>query len=367
MRPLAGIRVVEAASYVLGPFAALQLADLGAEVVKVETPDGGDPLRRFGIRYQGTAYLFANTSRNKRSEFLDLKSDAGAARLRTLLATADVFISNWRPAVAERLGFSADRLRAEFPRLVWVRVSGFGQHGPLANRPAFDSILQGRSGYAARAAGPPALANGYLADKITGTLAAQAALAALVKRGAEGAGSVVDVSMLDAMGYFNSPDLFAGHTVVDRFEPMVLRHLCAARPVPTSDGWMVVNPVSGRQLSAALTAVGRPEWIPELRAIADPVVMVETFFGRLETVTPTRTTAEWEAVFAAVDVPSSAVLDLAGHLADPQVAHNALYREVDDPLFGRTRRARHAALFDGRPVDHDDLPVPPLPRAATDP
>jgi len=360
MRPLEGIRVVEASSYVLGPFATLQLADLGADVVKVEPPDGGDPFRRFGQRRNGTSLVFANCNRNKRSVFLDLKSDGGAAALDALLADADVFLSNWRPAVAARLGFSAEAVRARHPRLVWVRVTGFGQDGPLADLPAFDGIVQARSGYAARADGPPMLANGYLADKVTGTFAAQAALAALVQRGRTGQGAVVDVSMLDAMGYFDSPEVFAGHTVDGEHDPYVLRHLGAVRPVPTSDGWLLVSPVSGRQLAATVRAVGHPEWIDELRAYDNAADMTTGLYDRLDTVLPTRPTAEWEDVFAKADVPASAVYDVAAHLADPQVLHNELYRVGDDPVLGRTRRARHAARFDGEPVTTDDLPVPTL-------
>jgi crotonobetainyl-CoA:carnitine CoA-transferase CaiB-like acyl-CoA transferase len=361
MRPLEGVRVVEAGSYVLAPFASLQLADLGADVIKIEPPNGGDPFRRFGQRHNGTGLIFANCNRNKRSEFLDLKSDVGAARFRELLASADVLISNWRPAVAERLGFSSDMVRATFPRLIWVRVSGFGQSGPLSDLPAFDSILQARSGYAARAEGPPVLANGYLADKIAGTLAAEAALAALFKRErASTAGAIVDVSMLDAMAYFDSPDLLAGDVIEDHQYPAVLRHLSATRPVKTLDGWMVVSPVSGRQLAATVRATGHGEWVEELRSIEDAATMTKALFSRLDTVLPTKTTIEWERVFAEVDVPASAVLDVAGHLADPQVVHNEMYHVSDDPTLGRIRRARHAALFDGAPVDTDDLAVPEL-------
>ncbi|MBV9660499.1 MAG: CoA transferase, partial [Acidimicrobiales bacterium] len=201
MRPLAGIRVVEAATYVVGPFASLQLADLGAEVVKVEAPPGGDPLRRFSQKRNGVSLVFANCNRNKRTELLDLKSEAGTRAFERLLAEADILISNWRPSVAARLGYSAEVVRARFPRLIWVRITGFGQTGPLATFPAFDTILQARTGSMARAAGSPDLANGYLADKVTGTFAAQSALAALHHRTATGTGSVIDVSMLDAMAY----------------------------------------------------------------------------------------------------------------------------------------------------------------------
>jgi crotonobetainyl-CoA:carnitine CoA-transferase CaiB-like acyl-CoA transferase len=160
MRPLDGVKVVEAASYVTGPFAALALADLGATVVKVEPPRG-DPMRRFGIRHQGVGLGFAAVNRNKTSVTLDLKTEAGLDGLHELLGTADVFITNWRPAVAARLGLTPDAVRERHPQLVWIRLSGYGQDGPLADFPAFDGIVQARSGIVSQNGEPPRLVPGY--------------------------------------------------------------------------------------------------------------------------------------------------------------------------------------------------------------
>jgi crotonobetainyl-CoA:carnitine CoA-transferase CaiB-like acyl-CoA transferase len=363
MRPLDGVRVVEASSYVTGPFAALALADLGATVVKVEPPRG-DPMRRFGVRHRGdgVGFGFAATNRNKTSVTLDLKTEAGLDGLHELLSTADAFVTNWRPAVATRLGLTPPAVRGRHPRLVWVRLSGYGQDGPLVDFPAFDGIVQARSGVVAGNGDPPRLVPGYLADKVTAMTATQSVLAAIVHRdrSGDGAGAVVDVSMLDAMAYFLGPDLFGDHLVVDEPEPGVARHAAASRPLRTGDGWIVLAPVSGAQIKGALGAVGHPEWGEQLRAAASAVDMIERFHELVGTVLPTRTTSEWERAFADADVPASAVLSYAAHLADPQVVHNRTYHETDDPTLGRARHLRYPALFDGTPTDTDDLPVPPL-------
>lgn len=359
MRPLDGIRVVEAASYISGPFSSLVLADLGADVLKVEPPRG-DPMRRFGILHPGSGvgYSFVNINRNKNSQVVDLKTPEGLAAFHRLLESADILITNWRPSVATRLGL-AD-LRDRYPRLVWVRVSGYGQDGPLADLPAFDAIVQARSGIVANNGVTPTVVPGYLADKVTGMFAVQAALAGLLHRSSSGVGTVIDVSMLDAMAYFGGPDLLAGHVVVDMPEHSVARYVTAVRPLRTSDGWLVISPVSGRHLKSALEAVGHPEWASQLREAASPTEMIELLYSLTETVLPDRTTAEWEKTFRDADVPVSPVFDLLQHLADAQVLHTSIYHEVDDVVLGRIRRLRHPALFDEVPVDTDDLPSPSL-------
>ena len=359
MRPLDGVKVVEAASYVTGPFAALALADLGASVTKVEPPRG-DPMRRFGLRHQGVGLGFAAVNRNKASATVDLKTEAGLDELHRLLGTADVFITNWRPAVAARLGLTPDAVRLRHPRLIWIRLSGYGQDGPMADLPAFDSIVQARSGVVSQNGEPPRLVPGYLADKVTAMVATQSILAALVHRdrSGAGAGAVVDVSMVDSMAYFLAPDLLGDHLVVGEPEPGVARHIAAARPLRTQDGWIVISPVSGQQMKGALSAVGHPEWGEQLRAAATATGMIERFYELIETVLTGRSTADWERAFAEADVPASAVLSFGDHLADPQVAANGTYREVDDPRLGRVRNLRHPALFDGAPTDTDDLGVP---------
>ncbi len=359
MRPLAGIRVVEAASYISGPFAGLMLADLGAEVTKVEPPRG-DPYRRFGPQDDDGGVIFRAGNRNKRSVAIDLTTADGLAELHTMLDDADVLITNWRPGVAEGFGLEAESVRSRWPRLVWVRVSGYGQTGPMATLPAFDSLMQARVGFADSLGETPALVPAYVADKVTASFAAQSALAAIVQRGSTGDGCVVDVAMLDAFAYFDTPDLFAGHQRPDAVDDRVLRMLRAPRAMQTADGWFVVAPTTGQQIKRAMIAVGLEAQLGELRSQPSPIAVSERFFELVAPRMVEHTTAEWTTIFAAADVPASAVMTKAEHIADTQVANNAIYRTVADPTSGDVRRTRHPALFDGSPADTDDLPCPPL-------
>jgi crotonobetainyl-CoA:carnitine CoA-transferase CaiB-like acyl-CoA transferase len=359
MRPLAGIRVVEAASYISGPYAGLMLADLGAEVIKVEPPRG-DPYRRFGPQDDDGGVIFRAGNRNKRSVALDLTTEGGMAELRTLLDSADILITNWRPGVAEEFGLDAESVRARWPRLVWVRVSGYGQTGPMAALPAFDGLMQARVGFADSNGDTPALVPTYVADKVSASFVAQSALAALVQRGATERGCVVDLAMLDAFAYFDAPDLFTGHQQPGRTDERVLRMLRSPKVLQAADGWIVVSPTTGRQIKRALVAAGLDDKVDDLRSQPDPTAVSKRFFELMAPRVRERTLAEWTSAVAEADVPASAVMTKAEHLDDAQVVHNAIYRIVDDPVVGRARRVRHPALFDGAPVDTDDLPCPPF-------
>jgi len=350
--PLAGCRVVDAATYVSGPYAAMMLADLGADVVRVEPP-GGDPFRRFGRAVGGVGIMWANVNRNKRSVVLDLKSSEGRARLLDMLAGTDVLMTNWRPGVAEELGLTVAAVRAANPALIWCRISGFGPDGPLAGDPAFDSVIQARTGVmvaqgAARE--DPEAVVGFLADKVTAMIAAQSVLAALAGRAGAGAGAapVIDVSMLDAMSYFLGPDLMAERTRHDDADrPAISDQLSAVRCVATADGWIFVSPVRGKQLKGMAAAAGHLEWIDELRALDDPGARVRRLYHLLGAVTPSASSREWLERFAAHDVPAAPVLDLDAHLADPQIAHNQTYVTYEHPGLGRIRQARYPVRWDG--------------------
>lgn len=345
--PLAGTRVVEAANFMSGPFAGMMLADLGAEVVKVEPP-AGDPFRRFGRPETAMSAVFANCNRGKRSEVLDLKAPADLERMLALLREADVFLCNWRPGAAARLGLGDAVLDAANPRLVRVYITGYGDGGPYAADPAFDSVVQGVTGmtFAASPTDDPALSPGYPIDKLTSVMAVQATLAALLARGRTGRGDRVDVAMLDVGAYHNFVELFANRVFVDG-APVDARnhHARSLRPLPARDGWIVIAPVSSHAVRQACVAIGRAEWADELLAERDQVVMLTALLDRFAEVTPSETVAEWMERFAAHDVAAAQCLGIDEHLADPQVAHNELYRVDDTPGLGRVRSVRYPALF----------------------
>jgi crotonobetainyl-CoA:carnitine CoA-transferase CaiB-like acyl-CoA transferase len=363
MSALAGVRVIDAATFVSGPWAAMMLADLGAEVVKVEPP-GGDPYRRFGRQVNGAGVMFANANRNKRCVVIDLKSDDGRADMLSLLGGADVLITNWRPGVAEELGLSASSVRALNPTLVWCRISGFGPDGPSAGEPAFDSVIQARSGvmFAQGARGEPEVVRGYLADKVAALLATQSILAALVGRSRSGHGEVIDLPMLDSMAYFLGPDLLARRTLVDEVAtPAVDAQVGALRAVAASDGWVLVSPVRAKQLRGMLAAVGHPEWEEAFRSDPDPASRAQRIFDLLGSVSRQASTREWLDRFSAHDVPAAVVLDIDGHLADPQVEHNGTYMSYDHPRLGRIRQPRHPSRWMSSPPQREPQPAPELP------
>ena len=198
---LSGIRIVEQGTFITGPCAGMMLADLGADVIKIESPEG-DPYRA----YQGGQYSphFQAYNRNKRSLALDLKSAADRALFDTLATQADVFIQNFRPGTADRLGAGAARLQGMNERLVYCSISGFGSSGPYVDRPSYDSVAQALSGFLSVVvdAAQPRFLGPALADAITGIYAAYGVLGALVQRGRTGRGCLVEVSMLEAMSHF---------------------------------------------------------------------------------------------------------------------------------------------------------------------
>ena len=293
MAPLTGLKVIEAASFLSGPMASMILADLGASVTKVEPPRG-DPYRRFGRSYGDSSLLFKATNQNKTSVALDLKSDEGIADLFALLADADVLITNWRPSVAPKMGLTAERVRKDFPRLVWVRVSGYGQNGPRAELPAYDGIVQARSGSALSGTEEPMNTNNSIADKVSAMFAAQTITAALHQRERTGAGSVCDLAMVDALAYFYGADISAGHRIVGAEPDLVVGStVLRDSTFETAEGYINLAPVTGRQLRRALEAAGRGDAFSDVMN-AEPGDTFETFSMAIAPELVKRAAIEWE-------------------------------------------------------------------------
>jgi crotonobetainyl-CoA:carnitine CoA-transferase CaiB-like acyl-CoA transferase len=344
--PLAGVRVVEIANYVSVPYGTMMLADLGADVLKVEPP-GGDPFRRFGRPRKPMSALFTNVNRGKRSVVLDLKDPSGRGALLRLLDDADVVVSNWRPGVAARLHLEDAVFRDRNPRLIRAYVSGFGSTGPDAARPTFDSVIQARSGmaWAQGDHGAPALAVGYLVDKLTAAMLAQAVVAALYERTRTGVGDAIDIAMLDVAAYLGFPDLLAERTYVDlETDDARNAQMSANRPLRARDGWFVLNAVSGTQIKSAATALGHPEWGEELLAKRDGAQLTRRLLELVEAETKAMPLRECLARFEAHDVACAPCAGPDEHLADPQVVHNQLYDVVDQPGVGPVRRVRYPAV-----------------------
>ena len=359
--PLAGIRVVEVATFLSAPWAGMMLADLGAEVVKVEPPEG-DPYRRFGRPDTPVAAVWAAVNRGKRSVALDLKTDDGVAELRRLVADADVFLCNWRPGVAERLGVGDDVLAADNPRLIRCWVSGNGPSGPRVGEPAFDTVIQARSGMtdAISRDGERTVSYGYPIDKLTPMMATQAILAALFARERTGEGDRLDLAMLDAAAYVHFPDLLVNRMFVDS-QPEEARHEHAVSisAVPAADGAFVVAGVTGRQIKRSCEAIGHPEFAGDLLSQPSPAALMRRIVELFGPVTRQQPLEHWLARFREHDVPAAPCLTIDEHLADEQVAHNEIYELSEWPGIGRVRQPRYPTIsprwgrLAGDPPDYD--------------
>jgi crotonobetainyl-CoA:carnitine CoA-transferase CaiB-like acyl-CoA transferase len=341
--PLAGITIVEAANYVSGPWAGMMLADLGAQVIKIEPPKG-DPYRRFAGASLSAHWMSVN--RGKRSVVADLKTPDGVSRLLDLVDDADVFLSNWRPDVSERLGVGDAAIAARNRRLIRVWITGWGPSGPSADEPAFDAVMQARTSMidGASREGRLELLAGYPIDKATAMLAVQSVTAALFARErGSGDGERIDLAMIDVASYVNFPDLMTSRVFVDDApEDAHSTTATAIRSLPSSDGAVVITAVSGAQIKGACRAVGHPEWASDLFATTGR--MMDIMYQLFAPVTSKAPMDLWLTRFSEEDVPASACLTIDEHLADPQVVHNEIYSVAEVPEFGRVRSVRYPAV-----------------------
>src|SRR5579885_3540953 len=282
--PLHGYRIVDLTSNVSGPLATMILGDQGADVIKVEAPDG-DSTRSGANRRGGFAASFLNNNRNKRSVVLNLKQPAALAALKRLAATADVFAQNYRPGVAERLGIGEDAIRAVAPNIVYVSISGFGEKGPYAQAPAYDPVIQGFSGLATIQAGSdevrPRLVRTILPDKLTAITASQAITAALLARERSGEPQHVRLSMLEAVVAFLWPSDMSGQTFVGD-EPARQEAASTIDLIyETADGYITAAVVTDRQWLGLTKALDKPEWLEDER-FKTPALRAQNIDARLQ-------------------------------------------------------------------------------------
>jgi crotonobetainyl-CoA:carnitine CoA-transferase CaiB-like acyl-CoA transferase len=262
--PLAGVRILDLTMNLSGPFATMVLAQQGADVVKVERPPVGDILRKVGSGRGGTSAYFVNTNWGKRSIALDFNDEADRATLRKLIATADVLVENFRPTVMPGLGFGAEELIAEHPRLIYAALRGFPSDSALADAPAYDHVIQAITGFGANQAdlksGVPVLVQQAVVDKVTGLTAAQAITAALFERHRTGRGQLIEVPMLHAGLAFLWPDVSTNVTMLGEFDRLPAQSR-TFRLTPTADGHVAMITVTTPQWDGLLRAVGRDELV----------------------------------------------------------------------------------------------------------
>jgi crotonobetainyl-CoA:carnitine CoA-transferase CaiB-like acyl-CoA transferase len=363
--PLEGFRVVDLTTMVSGPLGTMILADQGADVVKVEVPQGGDHTRQVATRRNGFSASFLNNNRNKRSIALDLKTPEGLEAVKRLVKTADVFIQNFRPGVTDRLGLGYEALKAINPRLVYVSIAGFGFEGPFAGRPVFDPLIQSLSGLTTVQAGSdderPRLVRTILPDKLTGFTTAQAVCAALLARSRTGEGQLVRVSMLDAVLAFLWGSDMGGHTFVGDELDREVAQSWIDLIYETQDGYISVAVMRHKEWCGLARAAERPEWIEDPR-FQDSEGLDSHKHARLELtqgVLRERSTADWIERLEAEGVPCAPVLTRREAIRHPQVEANGIIQESDHPQAGRLRQARSPAQFSVTPPEHR-FGAPPL-------
>src|SRR5271157_4175332 len=355
--PLHGYRIVDLTSNVAGPLGTMILGDQGADIIKVEAPDGGDATRAGGIRRAGFTASFLNNNRNKRSIVLDLKKPAAVEALLRLAASADVFVQNFRPGVAERLGVGEEPVRAVSPKIVYVSISGFGEKGPFAAKPAYDPVIQGFTGLATVQAGSdevrPRLLRTILPDKLTAITASQAITAALLARERSGEGQHVRLSMLEAVVAFLWSSDMGDQTFIGDEPPRQTPASAHDLIYDTADGYITVAALTDRQWAELSRVAERPEWLEDKR-FKTPALRQKNIDARLQLTQEallTRTAAEWLERLTAAGVPCGPVLTRNEVIRHPHVREMGIVVETDHPAAGRLRQARSAARFSRTPPE----------------
>jgi len=353
--PLSGVRVLDLSSVVVGPVATGTLAEHGAEVIKVESPEG-DLLRNLGGRSRtlGMSGKFLNFNRGKRSICLDLKKPAARAALRRLVERADVLVTNMRPEAQARLCVDAATLTAALPRLIHCSIVGFATGGPYEGKPAYDTVIQGVSGVAAcfeASTGEPRYVPMLIADHVCGLIAAQLVGFALYRRERTGRGEAIEVPMFENMAAF----VLMEHLGPSTFRPALappgdLRVLSPeARPIATADGYICLSANTDAQAHAFFDAIGRPELKtdPDFATVAARTANTARYFALRAEALKARSTAEWLAIFAAADVPAMPYNRIADLLRDPQLRASGLVSDGEHPTEGPVFRIGAANRLSG--------------------
>lgn len=354
--PLEGIRVVELTTTFSGPFCGLQLRDLGAEVIKVEAPQG-DISRSLGTRrHPGMASVFLAVNRGKHSVALNLKSDAGKAVLMRLLEDADVLLHNMRSRATRSLGIDYPSLAERFPNLIYCGVYGYGESGPYAGKPAYDDIIQAVSGLAA-AQGmarstpgeEPAYVASAVADKLAGYAATVGILGALVGRSVTGRGQEVEVPMFESVTAFSMIEHQGGHAFVPNEGPPMYPRLMSEnrKPYRTKDGYLAVVVYTGAHWVRFLRYVGRGDLLDDPRYMDDAAraVNIDDLYQLVADELLTRTSAEWLQAFDELDIPAMPVNTSDDLQRDPHLDAVGFYHEFDHPTEGRLRQMRSPLRF----------------------
>ncbi|WGS18875.1 MULTISPECIES: CoA transferase [unclassified Bradyrhizobium] len=355
--PLAGVRIIDLTSVMMGPYATMILGDYGADVIKVESPDGDVMRHAAPMRHPRMGAMYLQGNRNKRSIVLDLKKAGGRAALLRLAATADVFVHNVRPAAMARLKLGADDLLAVNSRLIYASLHGFGETGPYAGQPAYDDLIQGLTALPAltgRITGEPRYSPATMADRIVGLNALHAILAALFHRERTGEGQAIEIPMFETMAQFVLGDHMAGRSFEPPVGPPGYSRLLSPdrRPYQTSDGYICALVYSDKQWNAFFAKIGlahEADRDPRLNSISARTRNYDFVYDWFSQMMKTRTTAEWMRFFEEADIPHAPLHDLDSLIDDPHLTAVGLIQTIEHPTEGRLRVAGPAATWSRTP------------------
>ena len=355
--PLRGLRVLEVGNYMAGPFCGMQLADLGADVVKVENPRGGDLSRSLGPIVDGESGNFARLNRGKRGLALDLKRPAGAAIFRTLAASADVIVENLRPGTMRDLGLDPRDLLARNERLVYCAVTGWGQDGPYAERPALDIIVQGQSGLMSvtgEAGGVPVKVGVSISDLTAALYGTIAILAALAARARDGKGQLVDISMFEssvALAVWEAGQYFTTGEVPRAFGS-AHKLIAPYQAIGASDGHFIVGATTPPNWIAFCAALGLGHLEHDER-FADGTrrrTNLDSLIPLIEEVTLTRPMSHWLGLLRAAGVPCGEIADYGAAFTDPHLAERGFFTELAHTSLGEVRGLGSPLRLERTPV-----------------
>lgn len=354
--PLTGYRVLDLTTVVMGPAATQILGDLGAEVIKVEAPEG-DSLRRIGpSRHQSMGTLFLQSNRNKKSLVLDLKTPEGMAQLLELASGSDALMTNIRPKGLKRLGLDYSSLKAVNPAIIYCQMVGYGSDGPYAGQAVYDDLIQaaaGVSGLFKAVDGNVRYAPLNICDRVTGLYAAIAVLSALVHRVATGQGQEIEVPMFETMASFVLADNMGGMSFVPPLGPPGYKRLLSRfrGPYPTADGHLAIVVYTDRDWQRFTELVGRPEILenPSFTDQSTRTENAEACGQFLTEVLSQRPTDEWIGALRAIDIPCAPVNTLEGLFDDPHLQAVGMFEEYDHPTEGRIKMPRSPFRFGATP------------------
>ncbi len=369
--PLSKFRVLDLSRVLAGPWVGQTLADLGAEVIKVERPGGGDETRAWGPPWLkdaagedvGESAYYLSANRGKRSIALDIASPEGRQVVRDLAARSDVLLENYKVGGLAKYGLDYESLKAVNPGLVYCSITGFGQDGPYAARAGYDFIIQGLGGFMSitgDAEGGPMRAGVAVADLFTGMYATTAVTAALLHRERTGEGQHIDMALLDcqvaALANQASNYHVSGEPpgLMGNAHPNVVPY----QVVPTSDGHIIMAVGNDRQFAAFCTLIGHPELATDQRFLSNAARIVnrDALMAIIFEVTVTKTSAGWLATLEAAGVPCGAVNDIGQVFADPQIRHRGMRIELDHPLAGKAPLTASPMRFSETPVEYGLAP-----------